>query len=440
MIDVKPTNVKLQIRARRILRQICGDQCPSTDAELDAILQEADKSVKLAAAMILLDIGVNEARAKLEEVDGVLSLLLRGSQGSANSHVRDCVTKVPLVLCVDGGGSKCRATIAAVNGQTWTGEAGPCNPSDLGVEGAIGAIDQAVQAAINSYSTTSGLRMEHINFSKVWVGLAGIDREPTRSRIRLELEKLLGEPSCSNMAVSNDLELLATIGGHRFGAKDVIVLVAGTGSIAMRYNIQGNKCQKVARVGGWGALLGDDGSGFDIGKKTIRMVLAELDRGANISDFEEAVDPLSRLVMDHFRPATIPADWNDLLNAILLGERQDKQPASYVKQRIAGLAEVIVSLVNVSHKASKIVDDAVRGLSDLVSCVLARPSASQRNTVLVVAGGLMQSNVVRSKLCVKLVDEKIYSGRIESVEDLATSGALFLAQEQGRGSAVVGSA
>ena len=41
------------------------------------------------------------------------------------------------------------------------------------------------------------------------------------------------------------------------------VLAAGTGTVALGVNPEG----KVFRVGGWGHIIGDQGSGYDIGHK-----------------------------------------------------------------------------------------------------------------------------------------------------------------------------
>ena len=52
--------------------------------------------------------------------------------------------------------------------------------------------------------------------------------------------------------------------GHPFG----VVCVAGTGSIAFGVNRAGER----ARAGGWGHLLGDEGSGYAIGLEALRAV------------------------------------------------------------------------------------------------------------------------------------------------------------------------
>lgn len=129
MIDVKPTNVKLQIRARRILRAICGDRCPESNEEIGELLRSCDRSVKLAAAMAVLGIPIEEARIRLNEVGGVLAKLMVATKPtSSDVEVLSTGAKPKYVLCVDGGGSKCQAVIRDNAGMEMIGEAGPCNP------------------------------------------------------------------------------------------------------------------------------------------------------------------------------------------------------------------------------------------------------------------------------------------------------------------------
>lgn len=54
------------------------------------------------------------------------------------------------------------------------------------------------------------------------------------------------------------------------GGNPGVLVIAGTGSIACGRDREG----KLMRAGGWGYLLGDEGSGFWIGREAIRAVLA----------------------------------------------------------------------------------------------------------------------------------------------------------------------
>ena len=129
MVDVKPTNLKLQVRARRILREICGDRAPTSDEELDRELDSCSRNVKLAAVKIYLKISVDEAESRLRAADGVLANVIKSSQRPAEAVNGLAVdAEAEYVLCIDGGGSKCSAVLVSNSETMFQGESGPCNP------------------------------------------------------------------------------------------------------------------------------------------------------------------------------------------------------------------------------------------------------------------------------------------------------------------------
>jgi N-acetylmuramic acid 6-phosphate etherase len=129
MVDVKPTNVKLQVRARGILRYICGDRAPASDEELDQELDACRRNVKLAAVKIYLGASIDEAESRLQAAGGILANIIKTvhtREKAANGMVDDADAE--FVLCVDGGGSKCSAVLLSKSGVMFRGESGPCNP------------------------------------------------------------------------------------------------------------------------------------------------------------------------------------------------------------------------------------------------------------------------------------------------------------------------
>ncbi len=72
MVNVQPSNVKLQARARRIIEQACG-----ITAEQAAAALEACGSVQVAIVSTLAGVTPDEARRRLEDAGGVLQKALR---------------------------------------------------------------------------------------------------------------------------------------------------------------------------------------------------------------------------------------------------------------------------------------------------------------------------------------------------------------------------
>ena len=128
MIDLKATNIKLQQRARNIIKTICGPLSPNSDGEIDALLEACDGSVKLAVTTILLHTPPMHGKELLKEAGGVLAIALsnfRTDQSGSNGLSRNEEGK--FVLCIDVGGSKCAAVVLGTNGEEGRGEAEGCN-------------------------------------------------------------------------------------------------------------------------------------------------------------------------------------------------------------------------------------------------------------------------------------------------------------------------
>ena len=135
MVDLKASNLKLQQRSRNIIRKISGSSCPSTDAEIDSLLARCDGSVKLALATIALGSEPEDARNRLELAGGKLATVLADAAKSVadeteTANLDDAAKAIindPLVMYVDGGGTKCAAVVMNSRGDFGDGEAGSCN-------------------------------------------------------------------------------------------------------------------------------------------------------------------------------------------------------------------------------------------------------------------------------------------------------------------------
>ncbi len=164
------------------------------------------------------------------------------------------------VLGVDGGGSATRCVIAHTSGRVVArGSGGPSNHLTVGLEEAAGAIKEAVEGA----SEMCGVR----RFRAACLGLAGVDRPSGREAVRSKLSKVL---PCEELIIVSDAA--AALAGAT-GCRPGVAVIAGTGSIAYGLNEQGES----ARSGGWGWMVGDEGSGYDIGRKAITASLRAQD-------------------------------------------------------------------------------------------------------------------------------------------------------------------
>lgn len=181
----------------------------------------------------------------------------------------------PLVLGVDGGGSKTRAVVAVADGRVLgEGLAGPSNPLRVGVSDAANAVREAAERAC----ADAGLRRSEVVAAEV--GLAGVRRADIRERMRAALSEL----GVKTLEVVTDSEI-ALYGATE--GKPGLVIVAGTGSVCSGVNARGRR----AFAGGWGPLAGDEGSGSWIARRALQAVAWATDgRGRKTALVEAACD------------------------------------------------------------------------------------------------------------------------------------------------------
>jgi glucosamine kinase len=164
-------------------------------------------------------------------------------------------------LVIDAGGTSTRAVIVDSSGRCLGyGRAGGGNPTSAGTAGAVVAIGHASEQARAGSDIAGG--PPHLAV----IALAGENTATFREAVSARLAPLGFGP----VIVEPDLLGMFHSGTHQ---RDGYVLVAGTGAVAAR--VVGGELDQV--VGGKGWLLGDAGSGFWIGHRVARAVVAALD-------------------------------------------------------------------------------------------------------------------------------------------------------------------
>ncbi len=177
-------------------------------------------------------------------------------------------------LGIDGGGSHTVALLADEAGRILgRGEAGPANPLTAGEAEAR----QALLAAARAAWAAAGLAPRPA--AAACLGLAGAGRERERqAALRWAAEDGLA----AQALVVLDCDLVLAAGTpHGWG----LALIAGTGSIAWGRDAQG----RTARAGGWGYLLGDEGSGYALGLEALRTIARAADGAGNPTALQEAI-------------------------------------------------------------------------------------------------------------------------------------------------------
>lgn len=118
----------------------------------------------------------------------------------------------------------------------------------------------------------------------IGIGVAGAGRPQDREMLR---DAIANRFQQSHVLLHHDA-FIAHYGA--FSGQPGVLVTAGTGSIAFGRNAEGEE----ARAGGWGWMLGDEGSGWWIGREAIRAALAAWEG----SGPETAIEPMIRKTFD----------------------------------------------------------------------------------------------------------------------------------------------
>lgn len=251
---------------------------------------------------------------------------------------------------VDAGGTKTRAAFARESEIQRTAEGPAGSVTVRGIADATDAMLQAVRAA--SAGET---------FAALYAGAAGAGSPAVAAEIASLLQAAYPR---AVVHVGDDVEI-ALRGAIPSGAG--VVLVAGTGSIAMAADDAGT----LHRAGGAGYVLGDEGSAAWIGLEAVRR----LSRVYDGRDYEEET---SRLVARHLAAPDRPA----LIRAIY-GERVDVA-------RIAALAPSIIAFAGKGNRVSRaIVERAAGELIALATSVARAANLHDAAVPVALSGGLL---------------------------------------------------
>jgi N-acetylglucosamine kinase-like BadF-type ATPase len=159
-----------------------------------------------------------------------------------------------IIVGIDGGGTKTEAmAVDTVDGLLGRRVAGPSNLHKLGVQAVSGHIEKLVRSIVPAAAADV----------LVVACMSGLDTGQMRMDLSAALES---REARWTWLVDNDA---AAAWWGAFQGRDAgVVTIAGTGTVS--YAQAG---ERRARAGGWGALLGDDGSGYSLGRGALIAVL-----------------------------------------------------------------------------------------------------------------------------------------------------------------------
>ena len=233
----------------------------------------------------------------------------------------------------------------------------------------------------------------------IGIGMAGARTERDWARVR----KAAGAvwPGVA-INVTNDLEIALLAAGSEFKIPRVLVL-SGTGSCCYGKNPDG----RMGRMGGWGHILGDKGSGYEIGLRGLKASIYYLDRDGDWSPLGQSI--LRQLLLN---------EPNELIEWV--------QRAG--KDEVAGLAPLVFAAAERGEKAGlDIIVGAAQSLArDAIHCA-AKISDKEKPVEFILAGGTLLKQSLMAERVRELIEQEWKPGTVRKLESEGALGAVRLA-------------
>jgi N-acetylglucosamine kinase-like BadF-type ATPase len=306
----------------------------------------------------------------------------------------------PLILGLDGGGTGTTSWIARADGSVLgRGQAGPSNITAIGANAALAALDLSIQAAFQD----AGLHVAPIEVA--CLGIAGFDRDEDKALLKRWSEATAW---AGRLVLVNDGDLVLAAGTPEGWG---VGLIAGTGSIAVGRDRAGRK----TRCGGWGFVLGDEGSAFAV-------AVAGLRRVARRADGREPVAPEADALSRRLFQALRVSGPSELVGAIYSG--------GFDRARVASLAPAVVEAASEDPAlAVDILEPAGHELAELVAGVARNLGWQGGPLPLALAGSFLLGCPIVSGVLLERLVAKGFEVEARTVPR-PVEGALVLARRE----------
>jgi len=256
---------------------------------------------------------------------------------------------------VDGGGTKTLTYLGDMAGNILDSCVfGPSNYYSSGLENT----KNVFSSIVNYYCHNHQFNTSDLVF--ISLGLAGVDREMDKTVIRDIFVEL--NINC-DILVYNDART-ALVGA--LGKDEGVIVVSGTGSIAT-----GIRNGQLVRSGGWGHILADEGSGYDIGMKALKTIMKSYDGRLSYTAMTEKAIGLLKL-----------DGVEDIIGFVHDPDTDKKKIAEIATVAIQGAKEK-------DMLAMAILDESVEALIELAKAVIQKLYSQDEPFELTYIGGII---------------------------------------------------
>lgn len=289
------------------------------------------------------------------------------------------------VAGIDGGGTKTTLVCRALDGrQVQTKVFGPFNLNGIGEAAFTQQLDE-ITAFLNSLGECCAL----------CIGAAGYSTRRMQSLATAAMEKA----GITNWKLVGDHEI-ALCGALE--GKPGCALIAGTGSICLGLGSDG----ATVRAGGWGHLIGDEGSGYALGRDSLAAVARNLDGYG-----KDTV--LARMISEKLDLTTR----QEIISYVYSGD----------KSRIAAIAPLAEeAAASGDAVAISILQQNAAALTELVSAVAKQLQLTQCE--LAMLGGLLEHDTILRRFFIQELGRLLPGITCIAPKHPASVGAVMMAQ------------
>lgn len=296
------------------------------------------------------------------------------------------------VVGVDGGGTKTVALVGTERGRVLgRGESGSSNYRNVGPR----AASRAIRASVIEAQRHAGLSGKA---EIAIVALAAVDSD--KDRLVAERFVRAAKIARKNLVVHDSMAALhaATQGGPG------IIIISGTGCVAAGINKSG----RYFRASGWGYIVDDQGSAYDIGRRALQSAFRAIDGRA----------PKTRLVSAFLREFRV----NRLEDA--LGRIYSKE---FGVEDIAGLASIVAEAASHDRVSRKILNDAGIALAEAACTVAKRLKMTNDHFTIALVGGTFNAGKSLIDPLRRRIAQECPKARVKRLKIEPATGALSLA-------------
>ncbi len=292
---------------------------------------------------------------------------------------------------IDSGGTKCELLISDKNNKPIYRKI--YKALHFSVHGEKAISDHLIKIIKDSVESKNMLMC---NCRGICIGLSGVRDNKDKNELKKILVKSL---AVKNITVESDTAI-ALHGA--FKGEDGLILICGTGSI-----LYGVINKKYFRIGGWGRIIGDYGSGYEIGINAFRHLTKEYDKGKSKSKLSVEIEKKFSL------------NKNNVLGHIY-----------HRGFDIQNLAPVVLELAGKKDRdALEIIDKAVSGLLQHIN-IFSSKTKHKKEIKLAFSGSIIESGNALSKSLEQRIRRDFENIKLVKRMHTPAEGAVILAKHK----------